>query len=89
MVIPPHWFSHLELERSSPVRRHWITALAARHTVIRYDLRGTGLSDRPVDPQSFDLWLDDLAAVLDTVGVDAPVLLVLQPGVATLAGLGR
>lgn len=90
LVIPPHWFSHLELEWDSPVRRHWITAFSARNTVIRYDLRGTGLSDRGLDAQSLDLWLDDLAAVLDAAGVDTcAVLGVCQAGPIAIAVAAR
>ena len=90
VVLAPHWFSHLELEWDSPVRRHWIAALSAGNTVIRYDLRGTGLSDRGVDAQSLDLWLDDLAAVLDAAGVDQCALLgVCQAGPIVVAFAAR
>jgi pimeloyl-ACP methyl ester carboxylesterase/DNA-binding CsgD family transcriptional regulator len=86
VVVPPHWFSHLELEWDSPVRRHWISALSAGNTVIRYDLRGSGLSDRGVEAQSLDLWLEDLAAVLDAAGVDQCALLgVCQGGPIAVA----
>jgi pimeloyl-ACP methyl ester carboxylesterase len=90
LVIAPHWFSHLELEWDSPVRRHWLTALSARYTVIRYDLRGTGLSDRGVDAQSLEVWLDDLAAVLDTAAVEQCALLgVCQAGPIAVAFAAR
>jgi pimeloyl-ACP methyl ester carboxylesterase/DNA-binding CsgD family transcriptional regulator len=90
VVVAPHWFSHLELEWDSPVRRHWIAALSAGHTVIRYDLRGTGLSDRAVDAQSLDVWLQDLAAVLDAAGVDQCALLgVCQAGPIAVAFAAR
>lgn len=90
LVIAPHWFSHLELEWDSPVRRHWVTALSARNTVIRYDLRGTGLSDRGVDAQSLDVWLDDVVAVLDTAGVEQCALLgVCQAGPIAVAFAAR
>ena len=90
LVIPPYWFSHLELDWDSPVRRHWITALSAGNTVIRYDLRGTGLSDRGVDAQSLDLWLEDLTAVLDAAGVHKCALLgVCQGGPIAVALAAR
>jgi pimeloyl-ACP methyl ester carboxylesterase/DNA-binding CsgD family transcriptional regulator len=90
VVVAPHWFSHLELEWDSPVRRHWIAALSAGNTVIRYDLRGTGLSDRGIDAQSLDVWLDDLAAVLDAAGVDQCALLgVCQAGPIAVAFAAR
>jgi pimeloyl-ACP methyl ester carboxylesterase/DNA-binding CsgD family transcriptional regulator len=90
LVIVPHWFTHLELDWDSPVRRHWIAALSAGNTVIRYDLRGTGLSDRDVDVQSLDVWLDDLAAVLDAAGADECALLgVCQAGPIAVAFAAR
>ena len=90
VVVVPHWFSHLELEWDSPVRRHWIAALSAGNTVIRYDLRGSGLSDRGVVAQSLELWLDDLAAVLDAAGVDRCALLgVCQAGPIAVAFAAR
>jgi pimeloyl-ACP methyl ester carboxylesterase/DNA-binding CsgD family transcriptional regulator len=86
LVMPPYWFSHLELEWDSPARRHWITALSASNTLIRYDLRGTGLSDRRVAAQSLDVWLNDLAAVLDAARVERCALLgVCQAGPIAVA----
>jgi pimeloyl-ACP methyl ester carboxylesterase len=39
------WLSHLELDWESPVWRHWLKGLGERHTFVRYDERGCGLSD--------------------------------------------
>jgi pimeloyl-ACP methyl ester carboxylesterase/DNA-binding CsgD family transcriptional regulator len=90
LVIPPYWVSHLELEWASPVRRHWVEALSARNTVIRYDLRGSGLSDRGVEAQSLDVWLDDIVAVLDAANVEECALLgVCQGGPIAVAFAAR
>ncbi|MFG1998447.1 SDR family oxidoreductase [Spirillospora sp. NPDC048911] len=53
-------------------------ALAPRFRVIAYDVRGAGASTTPEDPLDYalDALMDDLAAVLDGVGVDRPVHLV-------------
>lgn len=40
------WLSHLELDWESPVWRHWLQQLGGRHTLVRYDERGCGLSAR-------------------------------------------
>jgi pimeloyl-ACP methyl ester carboxylesterase len=37
-----HWLSHLEFEVNSPVWGHFLDALSARYTLLRYDQRGTG-----------------------------------------------
>ena len=42
------WLSHLEQDWDSPVWRHFLQGLSATHRLIRYDQRGTGLSDRDV-----------------------------------------
>ena len=86
LVMTPHWFSHLELEWDNPVRQHWLAALSARYTLIRYDLRGSGLSDREVSSHSLDTWLGDLEAVLNAAGVDRCALLgVCQGGPLAVA----
>lgn len=65
LIAAAHWISHLRLDWDNPVRRSWISMLARRHTLIRYDARGTGLSDR--DPADFSLQrqIEDLEAVVE------------------------
>lgn len=45
-------------------------ALAAHHTLVRWDVRGFGLSDKPAGPYSPALLAGDLAALLDALGFD-------------------
>lgn len=40
-----------------------------RFTVIDFDLRGYGLSDRPLQAYDMDVWADDVAALLDAIGI--------------------
>lgn len=65
----PTWPMHLEFDRSNPVAAPWNEALAKRHCLIRFDLRGTGLSDREVSDVSFERWVEDLEAVADAAGL--------------------
>ena len=46
-------------------------AMAEHFTVLDYDHRGYGQSDRP-DGQRYDLdtWVDDLAGLLDVLGIE-------------------
>ena len=44
--------------------------MAERFTVIDYDHRGYGLSERPLQRYTIDVWTDDLAALLDQLGVE-------------------
>jgi 3-oxoadipate enol-lactonase len=45
-------------------------AMAERFTVIDYDHRGYGQSDRPEQRYTIATWADDLAALLDAIGVE-------------------
>ena len=66
-----NWMTHLEFDLESPIWRHLYRELAKDHTLIRYDPRGNGLSDRTVDEISFDAFVSDLEAVVDAAGIDA------------------
>ena len=49
--------------------------LARDHRLIAMDLRGHGLSDKPRDAYGDSrLWADDVAAIIDTLNLDRPVL---------------
>jgi pimeloyl-ACP methyl ester carboxylesterase/DNA-binding CsgD family transcriptional regulator len=69
LVKAANWLSHLEFDWTSPVWNHWLTELSRHNTLIRYDERGNGLSDRHVDDLSFEAWVQDLEAVVDTRGL--------------------
>ena len=43
--------------------------LAKEFKLISYDQRGYGLSGRPLQPYNLDLWADDLAALLEELGI--------------------
>jgi len=79
------WMTHLERDWESPVWRHWLSDLGDRFTVIRYDDRGSGLSDRDPADVSFDAWLADLEAVIAAAGVDRFVLLGISQACAIAA----
>jgi pimeloyl-ACP methyl ester carboxylesterase len=49
---------------------------------VRYDERGSGLSDREVDDLSFDAWVRDLETVVDAAGLDRFPLLGISQGCA-------
>jgi pimeloyl-ACP methyl ester carboxylesterase/DNA-binding CsgD family transcriptional regulator len=64
------WLTNLEHDWESPVWKHWLTTLGERFTVVRYDDRGSGLSDRSPADISFGAWLADLEAVINAAGLD-------------------
>jgi pimeloyl-ACP methyl ester carboxylesterase/DNA-binding CsgD family transcriptional regulator len=81
LVRVGNWMSHLEFDVRSPVWGHFLEALSSKHTVIRYDQRGTGLSDWDIDDISFEAWVRDLETVVDAAGVDQFALLGMSQGV--------
>jgi pimeloyl-ACP methyl ester carboxylesterase/DNA-binding CsgD family transcriptional regulator len=80
MVKAGHWMTHIERDWTSPVWRHWLAFLGAEHTVVRYDERGCGLSDRECPSLSVDDWVSDLETVVEAAGVDRFTLLGLSQG---------
>ncbi len=60
---------HLELDLESPVFGHWLAELSRRHSLVRLDTRGYGLSDRDVADHSIDAIVADLEAVVDALGL--------------------
>jgi pimeloyl-ACP methyl ester carboxylesterase len=69
IVRASHWLSHLEYDLKYPVYRHLILGLAHPHSVVRYDGRGMGLSQRHVTDISFERWISDLECVVDALSL--------------------
>ncbi len=70
LVRAGHWLSHLEHDWHSPVWRPLLDELGRSFAVTRYDQRGNGLSDWHAEISSLDVFVDDLAAVVDAAGLD-------------------
>ncbi|MCF6428889.1 MULTISPECIES: alpha/beta fold hydrolase [Amycolatopsis] len=86
LVKAANWLTHLDLEWTSPIWAHWLDGLARRHTLVRYDERGCGLSDWDIGEFRFDDWVDDLELVVDGVGLDRfPLLGISQGGAVAIA----
>jgi pimeloyl-ACP methyl ester carboxylesterase len=57
--------------------RQYQSTLAGEFRLVAYDLRGHGMSQTPLGPEHYtnaQLWADDLAAIIDQLGLDQPVL---------------
>ena len=70
LIWAAHWVGHLQLSWDNQVWRPWLAMLMHRHTLIRYDARGCGLSDRDVADLSLGRHIEDLEAVAAAVGLD-------------------
>lgn len=65
-----HWLTHLELDWDNPVWRPLLDRLGQGRRLIRYDIRGTGLSERDVCAQTLEALVDDMKAVADAAGAE-------------------
>ncbi len=65
-----HHLSHLELDWASDFWQPVFARMGATHTLIRYDVRGTGMSDAQLDGATMDDYVSDMAAVADAAGYD-------------------
>lgn len=81
LVKVSNWLTHLEFELQSPVWGFLLETLSQDHTVLRYDQRGTGLSDWDVEHMSLEDWVSDLETVVDAAGVERFPLFCLSQGV--------
>ena len=80
LLIDACWLSHLQFDWQSPVWRHYLVELGKVATVIRYDERGHGLSDRGVKDHSLQARVADLEAVADDAGFERFALLAMAQG---------
>ncbi len=66
--------SHLEIVWEDPAATRLLERMGSFARVIRFDRRGTGLSDPTNGPPSVEQYCEDLLAVLRAVGVERPAL---------------
>ena len=74
LVLVHGFFSHLEIDWELPALAHFHDRLGSFSRLIRFDKRGTGLSDRGVGLPDFETRMDDVRAVMDAVGSDSAAL---------------
>jgi pimeloyl-ACP methyl ester carboxylesterase/DNA-binding winged helix-turn-helix (wHTH) protein len=68
LVRAVDWLNHLDFEWKNPSRRHWYSEIMCHNTFLRYDQRGSGLSDWNVDDFSFERSLADFDELISAVG---------------------
>jgi len=82
LVKTGNWMTHLEFDFESPIWGPLYYELSRDHTLIRYDERGNGLSDRDVENVSFELFVNDLEVIVDAAGLERFALLGISQGCA-------
>jgi len=80
VVFVPGFISHVEENWSAPPYRHALERVTRFAQLITFDKRGTGLSDRSVDFGSLEQRMDDIRAVMDTVGIDRAAIAGMSEG---------
>jgi pimeloyl-ACP methyl ester carboxylesterase len=83
LVRAAYWATHIEYDYQNLVTGPLLQRLAGRFHLVRYDARGTGLSDRDVPVISPQTMLYDLEAGVDALALERFVLLGISGGAAT------
>lgn len=74
LVLVPGFVSHLDIDWEEPRYAHLLRRLSSFSRLIRFDKRGTGLSDRTVGLPDLETRMDDVRAVMDAVGCEQAAL---------------
>jgi pimeloyl-ACP methyl ester carboxylesterase/DNA-binding CsgD family transcriptional regulator len=69
LVMSATWLTHLEHQWRSLAWRPWLEAFSGEHTLLRYDSRGCGLSDRDAGDLSFETWVRDFECVVEAASL--------------------
>jgi pimeloyl-ACP methyl ester carboxylesterase len=70
LVLVSGFVSHLELDWEDVQSAHFLERLASFSRLVRFDKRGTGLSDRPGGLPDLETRMDDVRVVMDAAGVE-------------------
>ena len=79
------WLTHVHHDWDSPIWAHWLRFMSQRHTLVRYDPRGCGLSQTDVGAITFEDWVADLEAVVDRLDLQSFPLFGMSQGAAVAA----
>jgi pimeloyl-ACP methyl ester carboxylesterase len=74
IVLVPGFVSHLELDWGDPRHAAFLDRLGTLGRLIRFDKRGTGMSDRPNDLPDLETRMHDVLSVMDAAGSERAVL---------------
>ena len=86
LVFIPGWVSHLEVELENGLSRRFYETLASFTRLIRFDKRGTGMSDRAMESMTLEQRMDDIRAVMDAAEVERTSLIGFSEG-GTMAAM--
>ncbi|MCX4090939.1 alpha/beta fold hydrolase [Nocardia sp. alder85J] len=87
LLIGGWWCSHLALNWEDPLFRAYLSGLASRFGVIRYDQPGRGMSGGGGAPLDLDGEIAVVTALIDALGLERVAVLGASSGAAVAAGL--
>ena len=82
LVFIPGYVTHLELHWAIPSFVRFLERLSSFSRLIRFDKRGTGMSDRVSGAPTLETRMDDVRAVMDAVGSTRAAFYGLSEGAA-------
>jgi pimeloyl-ACP methyl ester carboxylesterase len=80
LVLVPGFISHVEMQMEMPLTASFFRRLASFCRLIRFDKRGTGLSDRLSAIPTLEERMDDVRAVMDAAGSTRAALFGISEG---------
>lgn len=76
----PGWVSNVEYAWEEQSMEHFLRRLASFSRLVMFDKRGTGTSDKVNELPTLEQRMDDVRAVMDTVGIQRATLLGVSEG---------
>ena len=90
LMLAWHHLGHLENDWNSPLLHRFMHGLADGRRMVRFDIRGAGLSDPLSKTATVDNQVDDFMAVADAAGLERfPVAAVMQGAAVALRVAAR
>lgn len=80
LVFVPGFVSHLEYDWERPWNARFFRRLSSFSRLIRFDKRGSGMSDRVSEVPSLEQRMDDVRAVMDAAGSERAALFGISEG---------
>jgi pimeloyl-ACP methyl ester carboxylesterase len=80
LVVVPGFVSNVEIWWDDAAAARFFERMASFSRLILFDKRGTGLSDRVPGVPTLEQRMDDLRAVMDTVGSERAALMGVSEG---------
>ena len=74
IVLISGFISHLDIDWDDPRHAQFLEGLGSLGRLIRFDKRGTGMSDRPSGVPDLETRMHDVLAVMDAVGSERAVV---------------